>query len=75
MQEYGFSLTLIFVYKDRMDDFVLTLKTWVKENPYSRIFYTNKSKAFCVIYLQFQLDSLCRSKFLFEISSFLRKYL
>ena len=33
MQEYGFSLTLIFAYKDRMDDFVLTRENMGQRKP------------------------------------------
>ena len=39
MTEYGFSLTLIFPFKDRIEDSVLIRKIQVTENSYSGKFY------------------------------------
>ena len=42
MREYGFSLTRILQYKNRIYDSVLireNTRIWVSENPYSCIFY------------------------------------
>ena len=44
MREYGFSLTGIFLHKDRIYDSALIGKMLVRENPYSRIFYAVPSK-------------------------------
>ena len=47
MREYGFSLTRILSYKDKIGDFVLTRENTVSENPYSRIFYVVCSQSDC----------------------------
>ena len=39
MQEYGFYLTRILQYKDKIVDFVVIRENAVSENPYSFIFY------------------------------------
>ena len=39
MQEHGFSLTRIVLYKDKLFDFALYVRMRVSENLYSRIFY------------------------------------
>ena len=39
MQEHGFSLTRIVLYKDKLFDFALYVRMRVSKNLYSRIFY------------------------------------
>ena len=43
MREYGFLLTCILPYKDRIYDSVLMGENMVNEYPYSRIFYAVKN--------------------------------
>ena len=49
MREYGFSVTRILPYIDKVVDFVLIRENTVTENPYSRIFYAVKALVFQVI--------------------------
>ena len=46
MRDYGFSLTHILLYKDRIVDSVLIGRMRVSENSYSRIFYAVLRKHF-----------------------------
>ena len=39
MPEYGFSLTCIFPYNDRIEDYALILENTDQESPYYGIFY------------------------------------
>ena len=43
MREYGFLLTRILPYKNRIIDSVLIQENMVSENQYSRIFYAVKN--------------------------------
>ena len=51
MREYGFYLTRILPYKDRIVDSVLNGRKRVGENPYSRIFY---AVSLYTIYLEYR---------------------
>ena len=49
MREYGFLLTRILPYKDKIVGFVLIWENTVGENPYSRIFYAAYIFKKCIV--------------------------